>query len=119
MGFEQEELGPMNGPSIDGSGEGAAPGMVRLLGKAGNKIEADVSNADTAEDFVSPVDVRAAVHASGRLELLVDKGLRAETDAIDAGSQPMTGFCCVNGLGVGFEGDFLYVARKAISDGAE
>ncbi len=57
-------------------------------------------------ELIAAEDVFAAVHAAGGCEFGVVEGLRAETDAIDAGGKPGGGLCRSDGFRVGLEGNF-------------
>ena len=59
-----------------------------------------------------------AVHASGGFKFFVDKGLCAETDAIDSRGDPLRRLSRFDGFGVGFERDFFKFAGKDFANGA-
>ena len=110
--------GNMLGRKRDRFRERVTPGLARLFRQPGDQVEADVANAGVAKDGDGAVNVRAAVHAACGFEFLVDEGLRAEADAIDAGG-PLPAFSGSMVSGIGFERDFFPGAGEGLVNRAQ
>jgi len=91
-----------------------APGIGGLFGKTGNQVEADIANAGVNKSWDGLVNIRAAVHAAGGFQFRIVERLRAKTDAIDTGSEPMASFFWIDGFGIGFQSDFFQGTGETI-----
>ena len=94
-----------------------APGLSRLLRKPGDQIEADIANPDVAKNFYGPIDIRAAMHATGGLQFFIHERLRSETDAVDSRYQPVDSFLDINGLRVRLQCYFFQNTEERLSQG--
>ena len=82
--FKHVDAG-VGGAGFGEDGEGFLPGGEGLPGEAGEQIEVDVGDACGAEAGEVVEDDGAGVEAAGGGGFLVDEGLYAEGDAVDAG----------------------------------
>ena len=87
-----------------------------MLGETGDQVETDIREPQITKDRHPLIDIGCAMPASCGLEFVVNEGLHAETDAIDARRRPVSGLFGLDRFGVGFERDLVERARKGIAD---
>ena len=97
----------------------SAIGQVSYFLEPGDQIETDIPDASLTQNGHGLVDIRAAMHAAGGLELSIDKRLRAKTDAIDSVSDPECGLFRFDRFGIGLKSDFLPRTVVSLAYGAQ
>src|SRR5215470_15076087 len=88
---------------------------VRLFREAGDKVEADIANAGSAQNRNGAVDIFTAVHAAGSFQLIVNERLRPKANSVKAHGGPGGRLFGTNGFGIRFERDLLEGARKGLA----